>query len=344
MKKNRGISLITLLITIIVIIIISSISVYNGVNLIKDARKKDAEVKLKTICSAIFKDDTFLDFDVDNTAELSERDYDYMDLLKYYDEDYLVSVKKTESGDGENKTIIYDLTMKEKDSTTTYEYSADYVLSTEKYNYTVSFDEEAGVNRPIVSKNMTALMKDGTLVNDIYKDNWYSYKKGSTSFARIKTADDKIYVWIPRFAYSIQSFYNGREAKDVPSTAISIVFLRETSNYMINDEVMPSQYEVHPAFNKNGVEYSGIWVEESAINKVTNYGGISITNADLHIMENKEYLATIYLMYYLEALEEVKFEKPEYVDSLFYGDVNGDKKITSLDVTKIQDYVARYYR
>ena len=40
MKNNKGISLITLLVTVIVIIIIASISVYNGANVVRDARKK----------------------------------------------------------------------------------------------------------------------------------------------------------------------------------------------------------------------------------------------------------------------------------------------------------------
>ena len=94
MKNNKGISLITLLVTVIVIIIISSISVYNGANVVRDARKKDAEDRLRTICSAIFKDDSFLNFNDDDLAELTEDDFDYMDLLKYYDTDYDVKIRK----------------------------------------------------------------------------------------------------------------------------------------------------------------------------------------------------------------------------------------------------------
>ena len=79
----------TLLVTVIVIIIISSISVYNGINLLKDARQKDAEDRLKAICSAILKDDSFLEFNGGNTIELTEDHFDYMDLIKYYDKEYL---------------------------------------------------------------------------------------------------------------------------------------------------------------------------------------------------------------------------------------------------------------
>ena len=166
MKNNKGISLITLLVTVIVIIIIASISVYNGANVVRDARKKDAEDRLRTICSAIFKDDSFLNFNDDDLAELTEDDFDYMDLLKYYDTDYDVTVKKIESGDEDKKEIIYELTMKKKDSDTQYEYSANYTVSKEKYNYNVNFDEENGVNRPILVSGMTAIKEDGTVVED----------------------------------------------------------------------------------------------------------------------------------------------------------------------------------
>lgn len=85
MKNNKGISLITLLITVIVMIIIVSMVTYNGINLINDAKQKDAQDRLKVICSAILKDDTFLEFSGDNEITLDKSDFDYMDILKYYD-------------------------------------------------------------------------------------------------------------------------------------------------------------------------------------------------------------------------------------------------------------------
>lgn len=315
MKNNKGISLITLLVTVIVIIIISSMSIYNGVNLIKDAKRKDAEDRLKAICSAVFKDDTFLDFNDENMHELTEEDFDYMDLLKYYDTDYSIVIKKLESGDSNQKKITYEFTMQEKDSTTQYIYSGDYIMTAEKYNYNIDFDEANGVNRPIITGDMIPIMSDGTLVDDVYKDNWYSYKKGSTNFAKIKTLDDRVFVWIPRFAYNIQSFYNGRISKMVPSTAISIVFLRETTDYMVNDEVMPQNYKIHPAFSVNGVEYSGIWVEQKEAGKLSSLSTVfdDRDKYDIHMLTNTEFGAILYLMHALEDMDEVLFTKDEYV-------------------------------
>lgn len=323
MKNNKGISLITLLVTVIVIIIISSISVYNGANVVRDARKKDAEDRLRTICSAIFKDDSFLNFNDDDLAELTEDDFDYMDLLKYYDTDYDVTVKKIESGDEDKKEIIYELTMKKKDSDTQYEYSANYTVSKEKYNYNVNFDEENGVNRPILVSGMTAIKEDGTVVEDLYNETWYSYKRTTPSFAKMKTDDGTVYVWIPRFAYSIQSFYKERQSKEVPSTAISIVFLRGTSSYMVNDEVMPETYAVHPAFSKDENEYSGIWVEKDVYTKLTTLSSVyeEKDSYDAHMMTNDEFGASIYLMYALEAMDEITFEKDEYVAASLIDDI-----------------------
>ena len=323
MKNNKGISLITLLVTVIVIIIIASISVYNGANVVRDARKKDAEDRLRTICSAIFKDDSFLNFNDDDLAELTEDDFDYMDLLKYYDTDYDVTVKKIESGDEDKKEIIYELTMKKKDSDTQYEYSANYTVSKEKYNYNVNFDEENGVNRPILVSGMTAIKEDGTAVEDLYNETWYSYKRTTLSFAKMKTDDGTVYVWIPRFAYSIQSFYKERQSKEVPSTAISIVFLRGTSSYMVNDEVMPETYAVHPAFSKDGNEYSGIWIEKDVYTKLTTLSSVyeEKDSYDAHMMTNDEFGASIYLMYALEAMDEITFEKDEYVAASLIDDI-----------------------
>ena len=318
MKNEKGISLMTLLITVIVLIILSSISIYNGINLVNDTRKKDAEDKLKVICSAILKDDTFLNFSGDTEVTLTEADFDYMDLLRYYDEDYEVKVIKAESINGDNRNVTYTLDMKNLNTSDEYSYTFDYNVYTEKYNYNVSFDEANGVNRPIIIAGMTALMPDGvTPVEDIYQDNWYSYKKTQTIFARMKY-QDKTYVWIPRFAYDIQNFYEGRASTDVPSTAVSVIFLRGTSSYMSNDEVMQGEYRVHPAFTKDGVEYSGIWVEETVReNKITLTSSplydSSNSEFNLHMMTNMECGAVMYLMYALDDTNEIKFKNDEYV-------------------------------
>ena len=160
MKKDKGFSLITLIITVIVIIIIVSIGTYNGINLVNETKRKDAEDRLRIICSAILKDDTFLNSS--GETQLSRADFDYMDLLNYYDEENVVTVEK-EVIDKKNeldvvimKTIKYELVMTNLKSGNSYSYPFDYSVHTDKYNYDVSFNEEKGVNRPVIVNGMTA--------------------------------------------------------------------------------------------------------------------------------------------------------------------------------------------
>ena len=79
MKSERGISVLALAITVIVMLIITTITTYNGITVINDARKKDATDKLSTICNSLRKDDGFLDFS-SGDAVLTEQDFISLDL------------------------------------------------------------------------------------------------------------------------------------------------------------------------------------------------------------------------------------------------------------------------
>ena len=92
MKNSKGISVLVLVITVIVMIIITSITVYNGISVISDARKKDATDKLSTIASSLRKDDSFLSFTSGETI-FTEQDFIALDLKEYYDTDYPIHLK-----------------------------------------------------------------------------------------------------------------------------------------------------------------------------------------------------------------------------------------------------------
>lgn len=142
-------------------------------------------------------------------------------------------------------------------------------------------------NRPEISTGMTPIKFElptdeqmGTIIETTVNDsNWYDY--GTTyrtkKWANIKTEDGSMWVWIPRYAYKINS----------SNQTIDIVFLIGTSDYYLDDEnnlqkavratasnsspnTKGTQYVVHPAFTdetsitfKNGgwdEEISGIWI------------------------------------------------------------------------------------
>ena len=333
LKNSNGISVIALVITIVVIIIITSITVFTGVSVVSDARKKSAEDKLATICNSLRKDDAYMSL-VTGDRTLTQQDFDNLDLSSYYDKDYPVVLSKTTTTTNDQIVSGYVLNMyKGDDRSSSYAMQSFMIVEAlEKNVYMISFDEVKGVNRPILSENMYALTVDGSaVVEDVYSNSWYDYKSKSTTFAKMKydtdedgsiTDESVTYVWIPRFAYSIQSYYNGatsptRSYSDVPASAMKIVFLRENTNYMSNNEVLVSGYQVHPAFSVNGKELAGIWVatkqstaNATLANAISNAASVVVNDAyaSSHLMTNSEFSAALYLMFSLGDYEEIDFE------------------------------------
>ena len=138
-----------------------------------------------------------------------------------------------------------------------------------------SFSEDKGVNTPNLGEGMTPIKWDETansgigdwVETDGSDPDWYDYE--NKKWANAKTADGSMWVWIPRFAYSIPS--GGYHTSN--ATEISIEFMKGTSNegatgqtiVEYNDSTttnytqFPNGYVIHPAFNY-GETVSGIWV------------------------------------------------------------------------------------
>ena len=123
------------------------------------------------------------------------------------------------------------------------------------------------VNSPkLANTGLTPVVinSDGTTINtDVEQENWYSYDGTQNRWANAVTADGSMFVWIPRFAYKINS-----------DKSINVVFLKGTSNLYeeagIEKEAVSTGYIIHPAFQdgtKNGYangewdkEISGFWM------------------------------------------------------------------------------------
>ena len=351
MKNNKGISILALIITIIVIIIITSITVYNGIDSLESARQKNAQDTLKIICNSLTKDEEFLTYDASGDAILSENDFKYLDLENYYDEGIIFTVNKKETVENNQKSITYKLTSEEIQTGKKYEHVYSYDLKNELTNYNVVFDPEAGVNMPIVLKDMKPLLMDKTtLVEDIYLDHWYSYSKKTPHFARVEY-NGKIYVWIPRFAYKIQNFYQDKTYPEVPNTAIDILFINGTTNYMTNGERIPVDYIVHPAFSVGTKEYAGLWVEEEASHPIVNLNSSSIiqtvkategkVNYHLHLMTNMEAGAAMYLTFAFDCPYEVDLTMNEYVAANIGGAGIFDSEFVTIYEDESQNNILR---
>ncbi len=355
MDKNRnqkGISLITLIITIIVLVLISSITLYTGGNMAEQSRTKTAKDRLSTVASAIFAHEKELGFEGMVTGSSSEeeyrlleaKDYEIMGLQDYSQNEKIppVFVYKGNPDPTNPHKVVYQLkTPKIRRTNEAYD-EEDFVF--ESYTFTVAdylenqkveFDTVKGVNRPLlIDKMMPVKMfydENGDVysepVTDIYSQNWYDYSAATANWANVKMNDNLYYVWIPRFAYKIQEFYLGTDYANIPASAISIVFLKENSNYMANDDILPAGYQVHPAFQykENGTikNIPGFWVAKY---NVKNYvdalykegaeetdssisGALEITTLEhlhpdidsalleSHLLKNTEWAAVAYLSF-----------------------------------------------
>ena len=132
----------------------------------------------------------------------------------------------------------------------------------EWYNYGTE------VNAPKLGEGMTPIVYIG--------ENKPTEKK----WANAMTEDGSMWVWIPRYAYSITSGYHSSSAG-----TIEIKFLKESSNVAYDgtstwDNVSgQGKWNIHPAFNY-GTTVSGIWVakfEASRSNATSSSAGSNNT-------------------------------------------------------------------
>ena len=155
-----------------------------------------------------------------------------------------------------------------------------------------SYSESKGVNTPNLGEGMTPIKWDET-ANDGAGDwvetegsdsDWYDYE--NKEWANAKTADGSMWVWIPRFAYSIPSGYHSSS-----TGTIAVEFMKGTRNEgatgqtiveynnstTSNHTQFPNGYVIHPAFTY-GETVSGIWVakfEASQSNASSSSAGSS---------------------------------------------------------------------
>lgn len=317
-KNNKGISVISIIVTIIVLLMIASVTAFNGMASIQKAREKEAKDRLKIIYNSIIAHEDELGFgDTVLEKQITDNDFVIMGLEDYAnDEDFMpVYVSKEIHNTDSNKRIYNLKTLKKKNSDEWYALDPIiYDIGINNLNYKIEFDVKKGVNRPQIVGNMipldTYLDEDEDIrtavVQNVYTEDWYDYSFTTPKWANMEL-DDKQYVWIPRFAYKIQDFYLNKDYVTVPSSAISIVFLKENTNYMPNGEILPEGYQVHPAFSNNNNEYAGIWIAKyvsqdvdsvkEAVDRSAALHTSSSVLLESHLMKNSEWAAMAYLSF-----------------------------------------------
>ncbi len=337
--NNKGISVISLVVTIIIIVLITSITLYSGIPIIKNSNTTMAERRLQAISNAILAYEKELNYtDIvgtsDNPRLISTKDYEIMGLDDFANTDNIPPTYIYKEVDGEFKYyhlksyISVKSSYKPEDEVTySFKYQDDVINS----NLKVEFDEAKGVNRPLVTKDMQPVILsfdknyyNVKTVDDIYGEDWYNYNSTSPVWANVmvKSSGDELhnkylyYVWIPRFAYKLSYFEANTDYNNVPASSISIIFLRGNTDYMKNNEVLPSGYQVHPAFkyeiNDEEVNIPGFWMAKEVLGGGANslfgtngavekcdirriHPQVSTIQVESHLMKNTEWAAMAYL-------------------------------------------------
>ena len=269
MKNTKGITLVALVITIIILLILAGISIQVITN--TGLFEKAKEAKKQNEISSI-KEQIQLELYAKQSEKAGEiTEYDLRSIIEKYG---TVNYE-------ENKTTIKGIT-----TNNGYEISILDIytgeLSKEKLVADGTWQDTKKVNSPELLTGMTPIKftepednKEGTTVQTTYTDeNWYNYTE--KKWANAETKDGSMWVWIPRYAYRINS----------STQTCDIVFLiGTTDNYYDTDGKLQSAkrqtkkdekidtttgYTVHPAFTDesnigfaNGgwdKELSGIWV------------------------------------------------------------------------------------
>ena len=134
-----------------------------------------------------------------------------------------------------------------------------------------SYNDDKGVNTPNLGEGMTPIKWNGSgWVNTTGNDpDWYDYT--AKQWANAKTSDGSMWVWIPRYAYSIPS---GGYHKST-ATEINIEFMKGLTNETTTGRTTfqnasgAGNWNIHPAFNY-GQTVSGLWVAKF---EASNSGG-----------------------------------------------------------------------
>jgi len=325
-KKERGITLVALVVTVVVLLILAGISLalvlgQNGIvtkatKAGNDTKKAKAEERVQMIVAEYTTD---------------KQTGDTTDTLKNYVEakraiDYTDVTDVTEDTTANTTTITvdgYKVTVN----------SSLQIASTEGGSNTgttdTTWNSTQGVNKPVLKTGMTPVKwtsaigagETATTEND---ENWYNYVAQASGvdqtsyWANAKTADGSYWVWIPRYEYKITPAPS-TTASDTNAGTIDVKFIKTT-------QAADEGYRIHPAFtddSANGYEnggwdseLAGIWVmkyEASnnggkaaskpsvaswtsiTIGNMYTYGLAYDTTSASHMMKNSEWGAVAYL-------------------------------------------------
>lgn len=298
MKSNKGITMISLVVTILLMVIISSTVIYYGVTGLDSGKLNNMYSDIDNIQNKINSYyatnkalpvlDKFTNTSaIQNIKNINDDDNYYVidlsslqGLTLHYGKDYYKLVDNTADVDSVSDIYIVN------EKTHTVYYVKGVTLDDTTYyalNNTYTQIQLVNIeNAPKLSEGMTPVKYIYTnedigegywQVTTQYDIEWYNYKNKMWANVMLNdgmevdetgkvTTMGSMLVWIPRFAYQIESGYNSSTAGK-----INIKFLKDNTDIPVGEaeQIQDStsgqgNWLVHPAFSYGGVEISGFWI------------------------------------------------------------------------------------
>ena len=177
------------------------------------------------------------------------------------------------------------------------------------------YNEEKGVNVPKLASGMTPIKftdptdsAKGTVVETTREDaDWYNYEE--KKWANAETEDGSMWVWIPRFAYRVNSTNNTFDIVFLVGTTDQYYddngVLQTAKRCTSEDEVVDTTtgYTVHPAFTdetainyRNGgwdKEITGIWVAKFEAGYASGNNNAEVVESSVNYTEDESWVPDI---------------------------------------------------
>ena len=194
---------------------------------------------------------------------------------------------------------------------------------------TNAWNEKKQANKPELAEGMIPIKYNGTKWVTTTEDDedWYNYNESGSKYeskwANIMLSDGKyksdtveagteveeadlgsMFVWIPRYAYKIENGYHSSTAGE-----ISIEFLEGTSSHKTGvnigsypeysysetaSESKMNNYVVHPAFNYDETQLTGLWIAKFIASRTDATDKSAGSSEQIKIVGNK-YACSMYL-------------------------------------------------
>jgi len=333
MKKENGVTLITLIITIIILIILTFTLSVNVDQIGEQNKRTRFESDLKSLQEEVnqyyarVKELPIIN-KYTNTSMLEEiknvndgDEYYVLDIKQLqvklnYGNDYIEIENNRDTL--EEISDLTDVYIINKQSHTIYypkgiEYDGKIHYSIIE-NYTM-IKVEGYVNKPELLTGMDAIKftvptetNEATVIKTTSSDeNWYNYQIGN--WANAQTQDGSMWVWIPRYAYRINS---NTKTTDV------VFLIGKTDNYYdengaiqtakrqtkVNETINTNEgYTVHPAFtDESSINYAnggwdkeltGIWVAKFEAGYASGNNNAKVKASSVYYTEPKSLVKAI---------------------------------------------------